>query len=80
MNGNCKVTAIDKERKNIFYMNKEVEILLPKKSYIIESVDERGFPLTQYIRNGGISHSRYIIMHFKHHRRVLRLLSNGMSI
>ena len=37
--------------------------------YIIGSVDsinrdERGFPLTQYITNGGISRARYAIMHF----------------
>ena len=52
---------------------------------IIESVDtisrdERGFPLTQYITNGGISQARYTITHFKHHHRVLRLISNRMSV
>ena len=52
---------------------------------IIESVDsisrdERGFPLTQYITNGRISRARYTITHFKHHHRVLRLISNRMSI
>ena len=36
---------------------------------VIESVDsisrdERGFPLTQYITNGGISRARYSITHF----------------
>ena len=52
---------------------------------IIESVDsisrdERGFPLTQYITNGGISRAGYTITHFKHHHRVLRLISNRISI
>ena len=53
--------------------------------YIIESVDsisrdERGFSLTQYITNGRISRARYTITHFKHHHRVLRLISNRMSV
>ena len=52
---------------------------------IIESVDsisrdERGFPLTQYITNDGISRAGYTITHFKHHHRVLRLISNTMSV
>ena len=52
---------------------------------IIESVDsisrdERGFPLTQYITNGRISRARYTITYFKHHRRVLRMISNRMSV
>ena len=53
--------------------------------YIIESVDsiskdERGFPLTQYITNGRISRGGYIFTHFKHHHRVLRLLSYSISV
>ena len=53
--------------------------------YIIESVDsiskdERGFPLTQYITNGRISRDGYTFTHFKHHHRVLRLISYSMSI
>ena len=52
---------------------------------IIESVDsirrdERDAPLTQYITNAGISRARYTIMHFNHHHRVLRLISNRMSV
>ena len=52
--------------------------------YIIESVDsiskdERGFPLTQYITNGRISRGGYTFTHFKHHHRVLRLISYNMS-
>ena len=52
---------------------------------VIESIDsisrdERGFPLTQYITNGRISRARYTITHFKHHHRVLRLISNKMSV
>ena len=54
----------------------EVEAL-----YIIESVDsisrdERDAPLIQYITNAGISRAKYTITHFKHHHRVLWLISN----
>ena len=53
--------------------------------YIIESVDsisrdERDAPLTQYITNAGITRARYTITHFKHHHRVLWLISNRMSV
>ena len=53
--------------------------------YIIESVDsisrdEPDSPLTQYITNAGISRARYTITHFKHHHRVLRLISNRISV
>ena len=53
--------------------------------HIIDSVDsisrdERDTPLTQYITNAGISRARYTITHFKHHHRVLRLISNRMSV
>ena len=41
--------------------------------------DERGFPLTHYITNCGISRSRNTITHFKQYHRVLRLISNRMS-
>ena len=44
------------------------------------SRDERGFPLTQYITNGRISRAGYTITHFKHHHRVLRLISYRMSV
>ena len=44
------------------------------------SKDERGFPLTQYITNGRISRDGYTFTHFKHHHRVLRLISYSMSI
>ena len=52
---------------------------------IIESVDsiskdERGIPLTQYITNGRISRGGYTFTHFKHHHRVLRLISYSMSV
>ena len=55
------------------------------RTYIIESVDsisrdERDSPLTQYIRNAGITRARYTITHFKHHHRVLWLISNRMSV
>ena len=58
----------------------------PRSSLLIlESVDsiskdERGFPLTQYITNGRISRDGYTFTHFKHHHRVLRLISYSMSI
>ena len=53
--------------------------------YIIESVDsisrdEPDSPLTQYITNAGISRARYTIMLFKHHHRVIRLISNRISV
>ena len=53
--------------------------------YIIESVDsisrdEPDSPLTQYITNAGISRARYTITNFKHNHRVLRLISNRMSV
>ena len=53
--------------------------------YIIESVDyisrdNPDSPLTQYITNAGISRARYTTTHFKHHYRVLRLISNRISI
>ena len=49
--------------------------------HIIESVDsisrdERDAPLTQYITMAGITRARYILTHFKHHHRVLWLISN----
>ena len=53
--------------------------------YIIESVDSIGrdepvSPLTQYITNAGISRARYTITHFKLQQRVLRLISNRISV
>ena len=53
--------------------------------YIIESVDsisrdERDAPLTQYTTNPRITRARYTITHFKHHHRVLRLISNQISV
>ena len=53
--------------------------------FIIESVDsisrdERDAPLTQYITNAGITRARYTITHFKHHHRVLWLISNRTSV
>ena len=60
------------------------DLFCPNK-IIIESVhsisrDERGFPLIQYITNGGLSRGRYIITHFKHNHRVLCLISNRMIV
>ena len=44
------------------------------------SMDEPDSPLTQYIKNGGISCTRLIITLFKHHNCVLQLISNRMSV
>ena len=60
-------------------------LLIESTDSIIESVDsiskdERGFPLTQYITNGGISRGGYTFTHFKHHHRVLRLISYRMGV
>ena len=62
------------------YMNRQCT-----GQYIIESVDsiskdERGFPLTQYITNGRISRGGYTFTHFKHHHRVLQLISYRMGV
>ena len=51
----------------------------------IESVDsisrdEPDAPLTQYITNAVITRARYNITHFKHHHRVLQLISNRISV
>ena len=61
---------------------------IPKKrgTYIYHRVDrpisrdEPDSPLTQYITNAGISLARYTITHFKHHHRVLRRISNRISV
>ena len=70
-----------------FWMGKgwNMKFWMGKGWGIIESVDsiskdERGFPLTQYITNGRISRARYTITHFKHHHRVLRLISYRLSV
>ena len=57
---------------------------------IIETVDsisgdEPDSPLTQYITNAGISRVRLLVytlshINFKHHHRVLRLISNRISV
>ena len=49
---------------------------------LVDSIsrDEPDSPLMQYITNAGISHARYTITLFKHHHRVLRLISNRISI
>ena len=57
-----------------------IDILIIIESVDSISRDERGFPLTQYITNGGISRARYTITNFKHQHRVLRLISNRMSV
>ena len=61
-----------------------VNVYIYHRVGIIESVDsisrdEPDYPLTQCITNAGISRARYTITHFKHHRRVLRLISNRIK-
>ena len=56
-----------------------------RESIIIESVDsisryEPDALLTQYITNARISRARCTITHFKHDHRVLRLISNRISV
>ena len=58
---------------------------MPAQPHIIESVDsisrdEPDSPLTHYITNAGISRIRYTIMLFKQQHRVLRLISNRISV
>ena len=62
------------------YASVQISIKLIIESVDSISKDERGFPLTQYITNGRISLSGYTITHFKHHHRVLRLISYRMSV
>ena len=52
---------------------------------IIESLDsisrdERDTPFTQYIANTGITRARYTITHFKHHHRVVLMISNRIFL
>ena len=53
--------------------------------FILVSVDsinrgELGFPLTQYITNGRISRARNTITHITQDHRVMRWISNRMSV
>ena len=78
------ISLIPNYRVYRLYDYHRVDIIESVESIIIESVDsisrdELDAPLTQYITNAGISRVRYTIMHFKHHHRVLRLISNRMS-
>ena len=73
---NYKQTLL-KEHSRSF---KKIEITRIIQSVDSISKDERGFPLTQYITNGRISRGRYTFTHFKHHHRVLRLISYSMSV
>ena len=60
--------------------NSRVQMLIIIESVDSISKDERGFPLTQYITNGRISRCGYTFTYFKHHHRVLRLISYSMSV
>ena len=77
VNGASRSTLIIESTDSMIYIYNYI--------YIIESVDsisrdEPDSPLTQYITNAGISRARYTIEHFKHHHRVLRLISNRMCV
>ena len=77
------MTVIECSYKSSYFII--IDMIMISQGYIIESVDsisrdERGFPLMQYITNGRISRARYTITHFKHHHRVLWLISNRMSV
>ena len=63
---------------NVFHSCNRVDIIIESVDSI--SRDEPDSPLTQYITNAGISRARYTITHFKYHRRVLRLISNRISV
>ena len=66
---------------HLFFVNKiNFSFILIIESVNSISRDERDAPMTQYITNAGISRVRYTITHFKHHHRVLRLISNRMSV
>ena len=44
------------------------------------SRDEPDVLQAQSIENAGISHARCSLKHFKHHHRILWLMSNQMSV
>ena len=69
-----RIFSEDVSLKNLFCLH--VHIIESTDSI---STDEQGFPLTQYITNGGISRARYTITHIKHNHRVLWLISNRMK-
>ena len=78
-------TAATKDKSNNASGAMFLVCSIARAVYIIESVDsiskdERGFPLTQYITNGRISRDAYTFTHFKHHHRVLRLISYRMGV
>ena len=76
------------EKKNALHgqvVTRQTCILKIEMTGIIESVDsisrdEPDSPQMQYITNAGISCARYTITDFKHHYRVLQLISNRMSV
>ena len=63
-----------------FNMHSVPSVDAPIESVDSISRDEPDSTLTQYITNAGIARARYTIMHFKHHHRVLLLISNIMSV
>ena len=82
-NGSRKVENGNRKREVAWHLSATVPTSLFIFKMFFRSLinrDERGFPLTQYITNGGISSDRNTFMHFKHHHRVLRLISNRMSV
>ena len=47
---------------------------------LFKSRDEPDSPLTKYITKAGISRARYTITQFNYHHRVIRLISNRISV
>ena len=85
VNGKSGSSLLIESTDSMIYRLYYILWVLCRMLVIIESVDsisrdERDTPLKQYITNAGITHARYTITHFKHHHRVLRLISNGMSV
>ena len=64
----------------VFVLYRHGHILLEELDSLAIIIESVAVPLTQYITNAGISRARYTIMHFKYHHRVLRLISNQMSV
>ena len=61
------------------YEGKMIYILIIESTDSI-SRDEPDSPLMQYITNARVSRARYTITLLKYHHRVLRLISNRISV
>ena len=84
-NNNCERSRLSSVFNGQDFLSLSLSLYIYIYIYIIESVDsisrdEPDSSLTQYITNAGISRARYTIMLFKHHHRVIRLISNRISV